>query len=234
MKGKCPTLVSLANLGFRECRTEIGQEAVGFRFETLDVLASASVNSYFQSTVLLSGVVDTGRTIALVECHIPPNLELAAEAAAWVSYVLKVHRSSLGSLPAWFLEGEDQWNLVPPARMEMAARRRSEAFRECPKCFIDREYARPLRRKLQAELAKVDGNAEATFSFDGRVLAVSLCGSIYEVIASGEGWSRNYRVGLNGEAGLPARFRSSSVTATVFEGNLSFDGQPLGPCEAAE
>ena len=234
MKGKYSTLHSLAVLGFERCRDQLGREAIGFRFQTLHLLASASVNRYFQSAVFLSGVVDTGRTIGLVECYIPPNLELSTEAAAWVTYVLKGHRSSLGSLPAWFLEGERHWHLVPPALEEMTVRRRAEAFRNCPRCYIDREYARPLRRKLQAVLSEVEGDAEAIFGFDGRVLSISLCGALHEVTASGEGWNRNYRVGLDNQAALPARFRASRVTVTVFEGHLSFDGQPLGSCEAAE
>ena len=234
MSEKYLTLESLAVLGFDRCRDELGREAVGFKFQTLYLLASASVNRYFQPAVFLSGVVNSGRTVGLVECHIPPNLELPTEAAAWVTYMLKDDRSGLGPLPAWFLEGERHWSLVPPAQEEMTARKRLQAYRSCPRCYIDREYARPLRRKLQAVLSEVDGDAEATFSFDGRVLAISLCGALYEVIASGEGWHRNYHVGLSNKAALPARFRSSRVTVTVFEGNLSLDGQLLGPCEAAE
>ena len=235
MNEEYSTLDALALLGFEQCEDRLGREALRFRFQTLDLLASVSVSNYLQPTVLLSGIVKTRRTLGLVEHYIPPNLERSLEAAAWVSFVLRDDRSCLKPLPAWFLEGERHWNLVPPGREKLAIQERLEASREacrkCPKCFIDREYARPFRHKLRVELSELYRETDATFSFDGRVLSISLCGTVHEVIASGDGWKRSYRVGLNNESKLPARFRSSTVTVMVVDGKLRFDGEPLGPCE---
>ena len=51
--------------------------------------------------------------------------------------------------------------------------------------FVDRDYARPLRRNLLEEMSRLPGETRMTFSFDGRVLSIVLCGRPHEVIASG-------------------------------------------------
>ena len=86
------------------------------------------MNLYGRYVVLLSGVVETRRTLGVVESQIPNDIGSALEAAAWVSYALKSYRSELEPLPDWFVEGERHWDLVPPARVELAARERQLAY----------------------------------------------------------------------------------------------------------
>ena len=187
--------------------------------------------------MLLNGVLNTGRTLSQIEHHLPASLGTPQEAAAWVSYVLKSDRSDLEPLPAWFLEGERHWDLVPAVREEQASQERLEAYlaayQASPKCFIDREYARPLRRKLQAALSEIAGEAEMTFNFDGRVLSIGLCGLVHEVVASGESWPSSYQVTVSSETRLPPRFTSSTVEVNVFKDNLILAELRLGPCEVA-
>ena len=109
MSDKYPTLDALVALGFEHREPEFGMKTVGYRFRYLDLKASATISRYFQPDVLLSGVLNTGRTLSQIEHHLPASLGTPQEAAAWVSYVLKSDRSDLEPLPAWFLEGERQW-----------------------------------------------------------------------------------------------------------------------------
>ena len=127
-----PTLESLVALGFERRGRVYGAIAVGYRFRYLDLIASGMTNMYFRPEVFLSGVLNTGRTMGLVELHIPPDLATPQEAAAWTTYALKPYRSDLEPLPSWFVEGERNWHLVPLAVEEMAARARLEAYRKCP------------------------------------------------------------------------------------------------------
>ena len=126
---------------------------------------------------------------------------------------------------------------MPAVREEQASQERLEAYRAAyqasPKCFIDREYARPLRRKLQAALSEIAGEAEMTFNFDGRVLSIALCGAVHEVVASGESWPSSYQVTVSSETRLPPRFTSSTVEVNVFKDNLILAELRLGPCEVA-
>lgn len=125
---------------------------------------------------------------------IPADIGSALEAAAWVSHTLKPWRSYLEPLPEWFIEGEDNWNLLPPAHpyhLEQAAeesleeqRRSWEAYRASPKCLVDRDYALLLRRNLRKALAELAGEAAMVFDFDGRVLSVALHGRVKEVATS--------------------------------------------------
>ena len=228
------TLASLKALGFTPRITPSGMEAVGYRFLLVDLVASASTTIIGLPLVHLGGILDTGRTLGLIDYHIPPDLETAEAAAAWVSYQLKPHRSGLEPLPAWFLEGEDHWDLVPPAVEERRIRKRMEAYQASPKCFIDRDYARPLRRKLRTAFSGLAGETVMTASFDGRVLSIALDGELHEVVASGEGWTSSYRITVSNDSRLPDRFKNPEIVVRIFEDHLRVAGHRLGPCEAVE
>ena len=154
-----------------------------------------------------------------------PSFQLPATLISSVDWGLE-------PLPDWFVEGERHWDLVPLAREVRAAEERQRAYQACPKCFIDRDYARPLRRNLMEELSWLDEETEMTLSFDGRVLSISLYRSVHEVVASGDSWPSSYNVIVSPETKLPDRFMSTSVAVSVFEGYVRFDRLRLGPYQA--
>ena len=125
MSGSSPTLDSLIALGFERKKTSDGPEGVGYRFAHLDLDAVHVTNTSARDVVLLSGVLDTGHTLATIEGQIPNDLTSALEAAVWVSHTLRYHRSDLEPLPEWYVEGERRWDLLP----------RIHQMREgCPDC----------------------------------------------------------------------------------------------------
>ena len=111
------------------------------------------------------------------------------------------------------------------------ARERQRAYLSSPRCHIDRDYARPLRRNLLEELSGLAGETEMTVSFDGRVLSIDLKDRIHEVLASGDSWPSSYKAIVGPGAKMPARFESGIVEVSVFEGYVRFDRLRLGPCE---
>ena len=228
----CPTIDSLIALGFERREPKYGAETAAYRFPNLELEAIHVMNLYARYVVLLSGFLNTGRTMATIEDQIPTDLESALEAAAWVSYALRSHKSDLGPLPDWFVEGERHWDLVAPAREERAARERQRAYEASPKCYVDRDYARPLRHNLREQISWLREDAEMIFSFDGRVLSVDFFDHVHEVVASGDRWPSSYRVLVSPMTEFPARFTSSSVVVSVFEGYVRLDGHRLGPCQA--
>ena len=203
--------------------------SVCYRFADFDLVASPEMKTIGHIVVALHGVRCTGRELSIIEGEIPSNLGTSQEAAAWASYALQFDKGELEPLPDWFIEGERNWDLIPFVREE---RERRRAYEASPKCYIDRDYARPLRRNLQEEISWLDGEAEMTISFDGRVLSVDLRGRVHEVVASGDGWPTSFRVLVSPETKFPARFTDSTVVVGMFEGYARLDGLPLGPCEA--
>ena len=225
MSSSCPTIKSLIALGFEHRDSVSGSETVGYKFVHLDMIASEVTNLYGRQIVYLTGLFKTAREIGDVDSQIPNDLGSALETAAWVSYSLRSYRSDIQPLPDWFVQGERSWDLIP-----FVAEQR--AYQARPKCFIDRNYARPLRRNLLEEISMLAGETEMTFGFDGRVLSIDLCGRLHEVIALGESWASSYQVIVSPETTLPARFMDSMVEVSVFEDYLLLDGHRLGPCEA--
>ena len=134
MSGPCLTIDSLIALGFEHRKTQAGLEGVGYRFVHLDLDAVHVMNLNARYVVLLSGVLNTGRTVAVIEDQIPNDLGSALEAAAWVSYALRSHRSELEPLPDWFVEGERHWDLVPLVREVRDAEERQRTYLAAPRC----------------------------------------------------------------------------------------------------
>ena len=228
MSGPSPTLDSLIALGFERKKTRDGLEGVGYRFVHLDLDAVHATNTYARDVVLLSGVLDTGHTLATIEDQIPNDLTSALEAAVWVSHALRYHRSDLEPLPEWYVEGERRWDLLPRIHQMREAQERQLAHMASPRCYIDRAYARLLRRNLLEEFSRLCGETEIMFSFGGRVLSIVLKEHIHEVIASGDCWPSSYQVIVSPESKLPARFESLRVEVSVFDGYVSFDRLRLG------
>ena len=89
MNDPSQTLDSLTALGFEPRRTSAGLDGVYYRFVHLDLDAVHMAILYSRYVVLLSGVLNTGRTVAVTGDQIPYHLGCALEAAAWVSYALR-------------------------------------------------------------------------------------------------------------------------------------------------
>ena len=132
------------------------------------------------------------------------------------------------------VEGERHWDLLPFVREQRAYEARQRAYQASPKCVIDRDYARPLRRNLSEEISWLEEGEEfeMTFSFDGRVLTIDFHRRPHEVVASGDSWPTSYRAIITPESKFPARFENWWVELSVFEGHMCWDRLRFGPCEA--
>ena len=113
---------------------------------------------------------------------------VSEKVSVWVSHTLRYHRSDLKPLPEWYVEGERRWDLLPRIHQMREAHERQLAYMASPRCYIDRAYARLLRRNLLEEFSRLCGETEITLSFDGRVLSIVLKEHTHEVIASGDCW----------------------------------------------
>ena len=250
MTSPSPTLETLLELGFEDrppaiqvstsMRWMVPQVhqsslvSVCYRFTDFDLVASPTLNSFNVPVVGLTGYRGDDRSLSIIEGQIPSNLRTTSEAAAWISFALRSHRSELEPLPDWFIEGEGNWDLVWPVIEGREAYERRRAYESCPKCHIDRDYARVLRRNLSEELSWLGEEAGMTFSFDGRVLSIVTDQRVHELVASGDSWPSSYRVTVSPESRLPTRFTSWMVEVSVFEGYVRFDRLRLGRCEPVE
>lgn len=215
MKGLCPTLCGLLTLGFELRPAKFGAPTVGYRFAELDLTASDCINRHFQRTIMLSGVLSTGSTIAVIESEMPHDLELPQDAAAWLSYALRSYQQRLSPLPEWMIEGEKNWDVIPFIRDARAYERRT-------RCNLDRDCARMLKAKLQAELPKHPMDISVIFTFDGRVLSVQIDQVLFETIGSGEAWPNLYQVMMSKQTRLPKRFMSPVVEMSFYNGRFNF------------
>ncbi len=153
--------------------------------------------------------------MATISSEIPQDLVTPENAAAWVSYALNSHRQDLEPLPEWMLEGERNWYAIPFVR-------RQRQYEARPRCLIDLEHARLLRRSLKEALSQLRGKATTTFHFDGRVLSVRVDGREYATLATGAPWPSGYEIVATRETKLPARFTTAFVEISFFDDALRF------------
>ena len=236
MNESSPTLDSLVALGFKRVPGEVA-ETVRYEFKNFQLDAS-HVWWWTGEMVLLCGIDKIDNSLVLGPGDmwsapmIPSDLCSTSEAAAWVSFMLQFRRNDLGPLPDWFVEGERHWDLVPPAREQVAYKERQRAYEASPKCSITREDARPIRRSLMEDLSRLDGETEMAVQFDGHVLTIVLGDRFHGAFAFGDNWPYSYRAIATPESKLPLRFQRSWVEVSVFEGYLCWDRLRFGPCEA--
>ena len=67
-------------------------------------------------------------------------------------------------------------------------------------------------------------------TFDGQVLSIRLLDVDHKIFATGEKWPSSYRVKVDQETALPSKFFNSTITVSVFEGNVEFDLCPIAEC----
>lgn len=182
--------------------------------------------------VLINGTLNTGNTLASVNFAIPDNLQSPLEAAAWLAFELDDYKKELEPLPSWLMEGAEHWDLVPPAvkKKELIQRieERVKAYQVCPKCFIDRDYARLFRTKFRHTQSEFTECTSIVVGYSDRIFSINFANSKIEVIASGENWPLPYQVEITDNSRLPPKFMEPEVTVCKFEGYLQFDGQRLG------
>ena len=95
LSSPCPTLDALVELGFERRQPRGGAETVGYSFVHFDVVGRHGMNRFGRYVVLISGVRHTERTISIIDIEIPSDLESVSEAAGWISFALRSHRSEL-------------------------------------------------------------------------------------------------------------------------------------------
>lgn len=234
MTSLCPTLRALLKLGFEPRSPKFGAPTVGYKFDCLDLTASDCINRHFQRTIMLSGVLSTRSTIAVIESEMPHDLDLPQDAAAWLSYALRSYQQKLSPLPEWMIEGEKNWDVIPFIREARASEERIRAYDKRTRCNLDRDCARMLRAKLQAELPKHPIDISVIFSFDGRVLSVQIDQVLFDTIGSGEAWPKLYQVMMSKQTRLPKRFMSPVVEMSFYNGwfnfgSLRYQGRELRP-----
>ena len=205
-------------------------------FDSFDLFAMRTMNRHFMSVVQVFGVLATQSEIAEIDSEIPDNLEDPLAAAAWVSYILRMHKEHAEPPPEWLAEGENHWDVIPFVRTFHANQERLRAYEATPKCLIAREDARRLRRALLHYLSNEEEEPGLTVSFDNGVLAFNFGrrGDGFDTRAIGDSWPTSFKVTVAPQSELPQRFYDSWVEVTRFEGNLCFDMHSFGHLEAIE
>lgn len=113
-----PTQDVLLALGFKKDSSVLSDGDVGlsFDFGNFKLEASQNVNRYFQTVMILGGVMTTARSVTAVHFEIPLEVESFEQGVALVTHCLDRHAGGtfVGTFPvAWLNEGRKRRDRLP-------------------------------------------------------------------------------------------------------------------------
>ncbi|MBI5771341.1 MAG: hypothetical protein HZA93_26440 [Verrucomicrobia bacterium] len=216
----------LKGLGFQPDESVFSdiRPGLSFDFGNFKLSASAVLSRRFEEVVLFTGVLATARSLAEVQFEMPRQIESREKCAAWVAWNLdqaagggfdpanevawlKIGRANLGLLP-WYFD--------------------RHAYETRPSCSMEREWARPLFKKLKLILAELPDDALVRFSFDGEVLKIRANQIVLAAPASGAPWQNSYVATRATFPMLPRRLTRDPVTFSIWNGHLEMANWRFG------
>lgn len=206
-------------LGFVEDAAVMSDPPGGlsFDFGSLKLEASHVLNRWCQSVVLLTGVIQTPRTIAQIQCEMPHEVESRELGVAWVTWCLDSHSDGLFEPVApvdWLTEGREYRHLLP-WELEM------EAYVNRPRCRVRRDWARLAFRDLAEILAVADNIMPVTLTFEGGVLKIRCGDKLVAMPATGGPWPRSYSLIAASLRWLPKRVMTEEVEFSIRDVGLT-------------
>lgn len=213
----------LQEFGFRpdaSVYSEI-QPGLCFAFGEFDLSASAVMSESFAEVVMFTGVLSTPRRLAEVQFGLPRQVDSREHCAALLAWYLDRYvRRGFGPLQTvdWLDLGRASQRLLPWVI-------ESAAYEARPFCSVNREWARPMLKKLKADLRMVPAESEVWFSFDGEVLKIR-CGCEFTAAAAatGKAWPERYGLKADRLRKLPARLMNPLVEFSMWKGRFHIAG----------
>ncbi len=160
----------------------------------------------------VSGVINTGRSIHMIEAEMRLEMDSYEQGVAWLAYILRdVFRQF--EKPDWLIEGEG-WADQLPWRLDAA--------RAAPRssCKVPREWFRLAAKQLRTLAETAEPLDEARFDFDGLILTLNVGAAQIPLPAKGDAWDRPAWVRLAALADLPKRLVYDPVTIAVWDTRL--------------
>lgn len=189
---------------------------LSFDFGNFKLSASAVMAKCLLPIVSFTSVLATRRTLTDVHFEMPRRIESREKCAAWLAWNLD--QCSDGPfrprVPApWLQTGRANLRLLPWYFDQ-------EAYDARPHCTVDREWARPLLKKLKGVLEKTPAEEMVWCSFDGEILRIRCGKELLATAAEGMPWKERYGLKADKLKRLPLRLMQQGVGVSVWDGHL--------------
>ena len=216
MSAPSPTLKSLMEAGFTVTEPEFGMPCVRYDLPYLPLTCLDGVNKYFRQTVLVSGIYNDGRTLADINSEIPPDLDTPEAAAAWLVYALRSYSFNSNFPAYWYTLGQANQHLVP----QVAER---EAYKIRPRCIIDRDFARILRKRVADLISCTSTSDELQITFDGTLLRFTTAQNEVHVPGEGKMWTGHIVLPSAIGFEFPKRFSNHMICIDFWRDTIGID-----------
>jgi hypothetical protein len=203
----------LRDLGFLDGCCEMGSSCLKFNLDGQTVYAQEQVGLYLRWEVTITGVISTSRTLTMIECALPVEVESREQGLAWIGFALENLPDAL-SAPAWLIEGRAHRHTLPWERERAAYAAR-------PNCRAERDWVRVAWKRLALALTGLNDGAKVHFAFDGLVMTIRPGDGVIAFPASGQAWPQSYSVPAGRLRGfLAQRLMQPSIEFSVWDGCL--------------
>lgn len=220
------------DLGFERDWTVRGGELPGFlmRFGPHIIEAMECRNRWLQPVFTLGGVINTGRTLALIESEMGLEIDSREEGLALLGFILG--RAVPQDLkPEWLTEGERLKRHLPWERERVRERLRDERR---PRCRVDREWFRIAGKRLRSIADEAGEGHLSTFSFDGEVLRIRGEGLMIALPGTGNIWPVRAQIATSALRHLPRRLMDQTIEVVVLDDALRIAGRQFALARQTE
>ncbi len=219
----------LRDLGFKLDADVISDFMPGlsFDFGNFKLKAGSMMNLKFQNVVILSGILQTNRSIAEVEFEMPLRIESRELCAAWIVWHLdKSSRPDLfvSTKPATWLElGRQHRDQLPWEKQLIEWEREAELYRQRPHCRVARKWLRLALTTMGEHLKSMEDPELVTVAFNDGVLTLRLGSNRIVLAAEGTSWECTYSLPAGNLRVLPKRLMGDPVVVGIWHSQLEID-----------
>jgi hypothetical protein len=200
-----------------------------FRWDRLDISAHFGCKPWPPLPIVrLIGTCETAISSGWIGDDIAPGAETTDEVIAWV--VFCIDKAAQGKYepvrPLWWLEvGRKAIHLLPwnrPPKPYDGPPYMTCASPPVWECWLGRDWAKVAVKSLRAHLNTCNADEPVSFSFDGTMLVIRVCGCIIPTPARGSAWESSFTIAAGCLKEFPKRMKPE-VHLFVWGSTLNMD-----------
>lgn len=219
------TVEILKKLGFKPDSSVLSDHSdkLSYDFGNFELSASCVTNLRFAEIVMVAGVYNSGRILAIVEIQLPRRVESIEQCAAFIAWGIdnQIGKDFIPLVPSpWLDEGRNNFDTLPWIKKRKLYEQEQKLYEQRPKCYVDRDWFKLALRDLRLLLPNLEENDIFSVTFKDEILTISSRLKLIVLPAKGNNWTSRYEITAGNFQRFPKRINDKEVEASVWNNFL--------------
>jgi hypothetical protein len=212
------TVDALKKLGFEPDSSVLSDDGEGlfYDFGNMTLSARSVLNESFIEIISVSGVLATGRSIALVSIQLPPRVTSTEQCAAFIAWGIDKQngREFVPLIPTdWLDDGRNNFDTLPWVRKQ-------KQYQERPRCIVERDWLKLAFRDLRLLLPELAESDFLSLTFQNEVFSIHSRLKLIVLPAAGNNWTSNFEITAKNFRSFPKRLNHKDIEISIWENYL--------------